>query len=564
MAQYITPYEANNADRKEQSMYYRHDRKVKRTQFVSAATFGMSVLITTLALLGSAPIQPEALAASPARLLAPLAGLDSAEVFEAIEARARALAAEPYQPSEKAIPAELANMSYEQYRAIQFREDRAVWHNESLFEIQLFHPGFLYKEPVYLNVLQPGDSAGIEFDRGYFRYVPPVDVLAEKMPEDLGYAGFRVHYPLSSEHKTEFLVFLGASYFRLIGPGQVYGASARGLAIDTATATGEEFPAFREFWLVKPQAEQNHLVIYALLDSPSVAGAYRFEVTPGTPAEMLVEARLFARKDVAKLGIAPLTSMYHHGENTVRHVDDFRPEVHDSDGLLMAVSNGEWVWRPLSNHRVLKVSSLTDENPRGFGLLQRDREFNHYLDMEARYDLRPSLWVTPEGGWGKGRVELVEIPTENEFNDNIVAYWVPEQAFKAGDRRQFSYRLRSVDRRLPEALSGQVLRTRIGSAAIPGQSTPPSRGARRFVVDFHGGPLDSLTVAAPIHADLQNSSGRVTDLLVTSLPDGKTWRVSFQLVPEGNQLADMRMSLVLHGQRLTEVWSYVWYPDALR
>jgi periplasmic glucans biosynthesis protein len=564
MAQYMAPDEARKAHRTGEPMHFRHDRRIKRTHCVTATTFGMSVLLVAVALLGSAPIQPEASAAAPSGLLAPLAGLEGTEVFDVVEARARALAAEPYQPSKKTLPPELANMSYEQYRAIQFREDRAVWHNESLFEIQLFHPGFLYREPVNLHVLQPGDSASIEFDRSYFRYVPPVDTLAEKVPDGLGFAGFRVHYPLSSEHKTEFLVFLGASYFRLIGPGQVYGASARGLAIDTATAPGEEFPAFREFWLVKPHAEQNHLVIYALLDSPSVAGAYRFEVTPGTPTEMLVEARLFARTDVEKLGIAPLTSMYHHGENTVRQVDDFRPEVHDSDGLLMAVSNGEWIWRPLSNHRALKVSSLADENPRGFGLLQRDRDFNHYLDMEARYELRPSLWVVPEGDWGKGRVELVEIPTDNEFNDNIVAYWVPEKRFKAGDSRQFSYRLRSFDHLLPEATSGHVLRTRIGADAIPGQSNPPSRGSRRFVVDFHAGSLDSLTVEAPIQADLQNSSGRITDLRVTPLPDGKTWRASFQLAPEGDKLVDMRMSLALHGRRLTEVWSYVWYPDALQ
>ncbi len=553
-----------NASRAGESIPDRRSGRLSRTFGSRSAAARASLVFMVVALFVSALTQPQASASSPSHLHAPLAELESHDVLDAIEARARALAEEPYRPSDHTLPEQLASLSYEQYRAIQFRRNRAVWRNESLFEIQLFHPGFLYTEPVSLHVLQPGDESRIAFDRRYFRYVPPVDGLTGDLPDDLGFAGFRVHYPLSGERKTEFLVFLGASYFRLIGPGQVYGISARGLAIDTATQTGEEFPAFREFWLVKPQAEQNHFVIYALLDSPSVAGAYRFEITPGPPTEILVEARLIARNDVEKLGIAPLTSMYHHGDTTVRHVDDFRPQVHDSDGLLMAASNGEWIWRPLSNHRHLRVSSLTDENPRGFGLLQRDRAFEHYMDMEARYDLRPSLWVTPQGDWGKGRVELVEIPTDSEIHDNIVAYWVPEQAFKAGDNRRFSYRLRSFDQQLPEATSGHVVRTGIGWGAVPGQNNPPSRSKRRFVVDFQGGPLASLSDEAKLEAELQHGSGEVTDLLVTPLPDGQTWRVSFRLAPEGDQLVDMRLSLRLRGQRLTEVWSYVWYPDALQ
>src|SRR5690606_26373464 len=301
--------------------------------------------------------------------------------------------------------------------------------------------------------------------------------------------------------------FQGASYFRMVGPGQFYGVSGRGLAIDTAEASGEEFPVFREFWLVQPQPGQTHLVLYALLDSPSISGAYRFEVTPGAPTEMLVEARLFARKDIKKLGVAPLTSMYHHGENKVRFVDDFRPEVHDSDGLLVATANGEWVWRPLSNHLALRISSLSDENPHGFGLLQRVREFNSYMDQEAKYQLRPSIWVTPVGDWGKGRVELVEIPTDTEVNDNIVAYWVPEQSMKAGETRRYSYRLRSFDNNLPEQIGAKVLRTRIGWGAIPGHSNPPPHSKRQFIIDFAGGELENLPADAPLEAQMANTSG---------------------------------------------------------
>lgn len=486
-------------------------------------------------------------------------------LFDAIETRARALAEKDYKPLEPNIPDELAQMNYEQYRSIHFRPQASLWRGDSLFEIQLFHPGFLFKEPVTLHIASAGADSSLKFKSDFFSYVGQAAPLANKAPENIGFAGFRVHYPLNTnEYKDEFLVFQGASYFRLIGPGQAYGLSARGLAIDTAEPSGEEFPLFREFWLVKPQPAATQLVIYALLDSPSISGAYRFEITPGAPTEMLVEARLFARTDIKKLGIAPLTSMFHHGENSVRHVDDFRPEVHDSDGLLMAASNGEWVWRPLSNHYSLHVSSLTDENPRGFGLLQRDRDFNHYLDMEAKYELRPSLWVAPQGDWGKGRVELVEIPTDSEANDNIGAYWVPEQPLKAGETRRYSYRLRSFDQHLSEQGGAKVLRTRIGWGAIPGQSNPPPHSKRQFIVDFHGGELENLSADVPLEAELQKNSGTVTDLMVMRLPDQKTWRVSFKLEPDGKNLVDMRLFIKLRDQRLTEVWSYVWYPDALQ
>ena len=486
-------------------------------------------------------------------------------LFNAIEARAKSLAQDDFKPIEANIPDELANMNYDQYRSIHFRPEASLWRGESLFEIQLFHPGFLYREPVVLHMASSVGDPSLKFKQDFFNYVGQAEALAGKAPENIGFAGFRVHYPLNTnEYKDEFLVFQGASYFRLVGPGQVYGLSARGLAIDTAESSGEEFPVFREFWLVKPEPDQTRLVLYALLDSPSVTGAYRFEITPGAPTEMGVEARLFARRDIKKLGIAPLTSMFHHGENTTRFVDDFRPEVHDSDGLLVAAANGEWIWRPLSNQRALRVSSLADENPRGFGLLQRDRDFNHYLDMEADYELRPSLWVMPQGDLGKGRVELVEIPTDSEVNDNIVAYWVPEQAFKAGETRRFSYRLRTFDQHLAEQGGARVLRTRIGWGAVPGQSNPPPHSKRQFVIDFRGGELENLSADVPLEAELQKNSGTITDLMVTRLPDQKTWRVSFKLEPEGNNLVDMRMFIKLRDQRLTEVWSYVWYPDAIQ
>lgn len=278
--------------------------------------------------------------------VAPAAATEIAQpdLFDAIASRAKLLARREYKPIQANIPEALANMDYDQYRSIRFRPESSLWHNESLFELQLFHPGFLYREPVTLHMATDGPDAFVQFKQEYFNYDGPAAPLAGVAPENIGFAGFRVHYPLNSnEYKDEFLVFQGASYFRLVGPGLAYGLSARGLAIDTAEPKGEEFPVFREFWLVKPAPTDTRMVMYALLDSPSITGAYRFEIIPGAPTEMAVEARIFARKDILKVGIAPLTSMYMWGENHTRFVDDFRPEVHDSDGLLMAASNGEWI-----------------------------------------------------------------------------------------------------------------------------------------------------------------------------------------------------------------------------
>ena len=518
-------------------------------------------------LLSALCMNSQAQSSAPASPLPPTQGTEfgQSQLFDAVSSRAKLLAKREYKALETNIPDALSQMNYDQYRSIRFRPESSIWHNESLFELQLFHPGFLYREPIVLHMATDNADSYVQFKQEFFNYDGPAAPLAGVAPDNIGFAGFRVHYPLNSnEYKDEFVVFQGASYFRMVGPGLAYGLSARGLAIDTAEPKGEEFPVFREFWLVKPAPTDTRMVMYALLDSPSITGAYRFEILPGAPTEMLVEARLFARKNILKLGVAPLTSMYMWGENHTRYVDDFRPEVHDSDGLLMAAANGEWIWRPISNHRSLRVSSMMDEKPRGFGLLQRDRDFEHYMDLEARYEKRPSMWIMPEGNWGKGRAELVEIPSDSETNDNIVAYWVPEKPMKAGGSATFKYRLRSFDDHLPENSGAKVIRTRIGWGANPGQADPPPRSKRKFIIDFRGGELDNLSPDAPLVAEMQKSAGEISELAIRQLPDGRTWRASFKLEPEGNKVADMRLFLKLRDQRLSEVWSYVWYPDAIQ
>ena len=525
---------------------------VKR--IIYGTLFFTCLALTGVSLPGEAQPAPEA-AASTADV-----------VFATVKERARSLAGKAYQKPEHHVPDALANMNYEQYRSIHFRREAGLWQHNSLFEVQFFHPGFFYNEPVTITTVdKSGSNARVPFKSEYFRYGDQAKPVADAVTEDLGFAGFRVHYPLNeADRKSEFVVFQGATYFRLVGPGQVYGLSARGLAVDTAEGSGEEFPVFRDFWLLQPDQEQTHMTVIALMDSPSISGAYRFTLAPGAPTVVDVDAALYPRTDINKVGVAPLTSMFHHGENSPNYVDDIRPEIHDSDGLLLHSSQEQWIWRPLSNPRSLRVSSLQDNSPKGFGLLQRDREFTSYLDAEAHYSERPSLWVTPKGEWGEGRVELVEIPTNTETNDNIVAYWVPKKPLQPKAEHLFSYRLRTFEQRLPSQQLAQVERTRTGWAAIPGQEDGPPRSHRKFAIDFTGGELSNISPEAELQAKVSASGGEITHVVVEPLPVAGTWRVAFTLIPEGEGPADMQVSLTMRDQQLSEVWSYVWYPDTVQ
>ncbi|AGA32962.1 Glucans biosynthesis protein G precursor [Thioalkalivibrio nitratireducens DSM 14787] len=484
-------------------------------------------------------------------------------LFEQVAARARAAAGSPYQAPQATLPEPLAEITYDQYRSIRFRPEKSLWRGEARFEVQFFHPGFLFRHPVSVYELRDGAVREVAFDPAMFRYDGDASALAGVASRDPGFAGFRLHFPINTEsYKDEVMVFLGASYFRLVGPGQVYGLSSRGIAIDTAEPAGEEFPAFRAFWLVRPESGADTVTVLALLDGPSVAGAYRFDLHVGAEVTVSVDKRLFAREDVRKLGVAPLTSMYFFGDASVRAYDDFRPRVHDSEGLMKHGSTGEWLWRPLSNPRYLRVSSLRDERPRGFGLVQRRREFGAYLDLEAEYHRRPSQWVVPLGGdWGRGGVELIEIPTDSETHDNVVAFWAGDRAFRRGDRREYRYRLVVFDDRPPGQPPARVTRTRSGWGAVPGVADSPPRTLRRFIVDFADRELEQLPAGAQLEPRIDARSGKIDDLRARRLPDGSGWRASFLLAPEGGRPSDLRLALLHQGRPVTETWTYVWYPD---
>ncbi|MDP3320468.1 MAG: glucan biosynthesis protein G, partial [Bosea sp. (in: a-proteobacteria)] len=400
------------------------------------------VLAGLSAALGLSTAPSALLAQQPAAAAEPSAEPQPRFGFDHVVSRAREIAAVAYEPGPN-LPEPLSRLDFDAWRDIRFRPERALLaQNGSPFRMQMFHPGFLFTRPVVVNVVRDGVATPVPYAANLFDYGR---VKFEKpLPVNLGFAGFRLHYPLNDPRIFDELIsFIGASYFRVLGRDQRYGLSARGLSIG-AGVPGEEFPMFREFWVEAPAANAERVTIYALLDSPSVTGAYRFHVYPDVDAVVDVGATLFPRKPIDKLGLAPLTSMFFTGENDRRFHDDFRTELHDSDGLMIHSGTGEWIWRPLRNPRQQAISSFVERDVRGFGLMQRDRVFEHYQDLDLNYELRPSYWIEPQGDWGEGVVELIEIPTTDETNDNIVALWVPKVPLEPGRAFSFGYKLTAM------------------------------------------------------------------------------------------------------------------------
>jgi periplasmic glucans biosynthesis protein len=474
--------------------------------------------------------------------------------FEDVARRAAALAAQSYKSPARELPPALKALGYDEYRDIRFKPARSIWRTQNLpFEIQLLHPGMYYDQPVRISEIVGGTAREIRFDAELFDYGK--NTLDRNALRNVGFAGFRLHYAMNTpKYKDEVLVFLGASYFRALGKDQRYGLSARGLAIDTGLASGEEFPRFTEFWIERPDPQAKEIAFYALLDSPSVAGAYRFVVRPGNETVTAVKARIFLRKNVAKLGIAPLTSMYFFGENQPRAVGrDYRPEVHDSDILLVQSGTGEWITRPLVNPKRLLVTSFALTNPVGFGLMQRDRFFENYQDLEARYELRPSAWIEPRGGWGKGRIELVQIPTPDETNDNIVAFWVPDVVPAPRTPLDLEYRIRwqkNADTKPPLAWIAQ---TRRGHGYT--RQADPSIG---FVIDFEGPALSSLANDAKVESVVTvDGNGEIIEnhAYRNEVTGGYRLRLRVKQIDDKKPL-EMR-AFLRAGETLSATWSYI-------
>ena len=472
--------------------------------------------------------------------------------FDDVASLAQQQAEAPYRKVDRKPPAELTALNYDQYRDIRFRPDHAIWRRESLpFELMFFHLGKFQTEAVRIHEITPKGVHHLPYKSADFDYGH--NKLSPRKWGDLGFAGFRAHYPLNGgQYKDEVVVFLGASYFRALGAGMKYGLSARGLAIDTVGGEREEFPRFTEFWVVKPAANAKSLVVYALLDSPRASGAYQFEIQPGEETVVVVRARLFLRSSVATLGIAPLTSMFAFGENQP-HRADFRPEVHDSDGLMVATGEGEWLWRPLLNPSQTLTTSFSMGSLHGFGLMQRDRSFGSYEDSEARYEMRPSAWIEPVGDWGPGRVELVQLHTPDETNDNIVAYWVPNRVPAAGQPLDLSYRLHwQGEQAIQHPPGAWVVQTRVGRGFVA-----LAEDEQQFVVDFTGPSLAALPAGAKVEAVVSApANGKIVESNAYRVEATGAWRMTVRVQQlDPTQPTELRGFLQADAKALTETWS---------
>ena len=482
--------------------------------------------------------------------LAPLAfvslhAADTKWSFDQVRALAEQRAATPYQEPDAPLPPSLARLCYDDLRCIEYDANQAVWRSENLpFRLMMYHLGGpLQKQGVSLNLVTNNQAGPLPFSSKTFLY-HQIPVNVAELTNTLGFAGFRVLNQLNKQRKFDELIsFLGASYFRALGRGQYYGTSARGLAINSCCEEKEEFPRFVEFWITQPEANATNLVINALLDSVSVCGAYRFTVQPGEDTTVDVQCVLFARHPLTRYGLGVLTSMYWFGENTVDHYGDFRPEVHDTDGVLLARGDGSWVWRPLRNPPNLKEQRLLARHPRGFGLLQRDRRYTSYEDIEANYHKRPSVWVEPLGDWGQGYVMLAELPTWNEYGDNIVAYWQPSAELKPGVPFEASWRLHwYMDNPDWPPLARAV------NSFVSGH---------RVVLDFAGQGLSFDPEDEPV-PEITLDTGKLQGLHMLVNPEVRGWRVGFEVRDtEAGRPALVQVTLRdKKGRALSETWNY--------
>lgn len=465
-----------------------------------------------------------------------------------VRKQAKELASKPYKAPDNSLPAPFNDIDYDVYRSIRFNSDRALWRNENLpFQVQFFHRGWIFKDRVTIYVVSDGSTTLIPYSPDLFNFgkikPPPPGT-------DIGFAGFRLHAKINRpDYYDEVGVFLGASYFRAVAKGQVYGMSARGLSLRTGDPKGEEFPAFTTFWIEKPAQHSTSIVVHALLDSPSAAAAFRFTIRPGDTTVYDTEMALYPRTDILESGIGPGTSMFLFDANDRVGVDDFRPAVHDSDGLAMHSGRNEEIWRPISNPRDLQLSYFGDINPRGFGLMQRERDFFAYDDLESHFEKRPSLWVEPIGDWGEGNIELLEIPTKEEIHDNIVAFWRPKEPLKAKGEYIFTYRLhwgKGPPKRPRDA--AQFVKTRIGAGPD---------GTRRFVLEITGAALSSTETEA-IQPAVSASKGDIKNLVLQPNPETGGLRLSFDLDTKGEPLIELRGLLQNDKKPVSETWLYRW------
>lgn len=509
---------------------------MKRRQFVTGSLLSAAVASQALAQEAQPSVSTET----------------EVHTFEKVVQLAQTLAKSAHKSQRLEMSGVFKELSYDQYRGIRFRKSADPLKGNSLFSMDLLPPGRFYQDRVRIAIVEQGevrelgfDPTMLDFDSALF-VKDNLNLDAEQIAA-LSWSGFRLRFPINAEEvQDEFLVFQGASYFRAVARDTLYGLSARGLALKTGDAEGEEFPYFSRFWIYQPQAGEQSIQIDALLESKSITGAYHFEITPGSPTVCTVTMQLFPRVEIKKYGIAPLTSMYYFSPTRRYHVDDYRNAVHDNDGLAMHTGMGARLWRPLANPKTLQYSAFMDNNPKGFGFLQRARQFEDYQDAEAQYEKRPSAWVEPLGEWGKGNVSLIEIPTDSEFNDNIIAFWNGAEALKAGESYSFAYRLLWSQTGPRYRNRAVVYASRMGKSV-----NDPS--AYTVVIDYQ---FAQALAVENMQFAVNATRGVVSSSHVLRLANGLV-RASFDYRPD-KQNAELQAALSLDGDSVSETWLYRW------
>ena len=493
--------------------------------------------------------------------------------FKQLQARAKSMAGRAYKSTAEVLPKTLAELTPQQFNAIQYDPAHSLWNElDGQLDVQFFHVGMGFRQPVRMHAVDPKSRQAreVHFRPELFEYGKSgVDVA--QLKGDLGFAGLKV-FKQPNIAKYDIVSFLGASYFRAVDNTGQYGLSARGLAIDTFTDTPEEFPDFTEFWFETPDKDATRFVLYALLDSPSATGAFRFDIDCLEDRVVMdIDAHINARKTIKQLGISPMTSMFACGGHERNRCDFIATAIHDSDRLSMWRGNGEWVCRPLNNPEKLQFNAFADTNPKGFGLVQFDHDFKSYQDTVVWYSRRPSLWVEPTTQWGEGSIDLLEIPTTGETMDNIVCFWNPKQPIEPGTSLNFGYKLHWAALPPVKPTLAQVHGTRSGMGGFtlgwaPGEHWPKV-WARRFAIDFAGGPLAKMDAKAQVEVVVEASHGEAKDFSILALyPEVEGFRAQFDWFPSSDSVEPVNMRAYLrradNKEVLSETWLYQYFPPA--
>lgn len=482
--------------------------------------------------------------AGPGVLLAPPVDFGSGTVAD----MARELAKHSFKPIATDLPDPFKALTFEQYNAIALKDDARVWGDQNVgFVIEPLHRGFQYTNPIQLNLVADGKAYRLVYDVKLFDFgkLNPGTKVG-----DIGFSGFRVLRPHSDGNLADIAAFQGANFFRALAEGQVAGLMARALAIKVADPKGEETPIFRQIWIEKPSLVAATLIVHALIDSESVAGAFRFTIRPGEATIMDTECTLFPRVNIDNFGLATMSATHLLGFMDHKKFDDYRPNVSEVCGLQMLTGNDEWVWRPVTNPGSLQISSFQDNKPKGFGCLLRDRDFEDYADEDNQWEKRPSLWIEPIGDWAEGFVQLMEIPSQSDANDNILCFWRPKDSLKGGTEVSFAYRqFWCWD---PPARP-DLAQTRHSRSGTNGKR-------QRFFVEFAGDVLGKADVANAISPTLTAGAGSITMMRTFADPDQKSYRLLFELDPGSADSSELRLVLQANGKPVSETWLYRWTP----